>query len=181
MALDLARRGIVPEIYEKSFAPGGLINLAARAPRKSNMNSIIQYRLESLKRLGVPIHLNTEVTPALLAELGPDIVVLATGSTSVIPPIPGIKGAGVFRCDDVLRGEAVPGRKVAVLGGGLIGCEVADYLAAQGKEVTIIDVISELAANLNSSRRNMMLPAYGQASHRLQAAAPGRAHCPCRR
>lgn len=157
MALDLARRGLTPEIYEKSFAPGGLINLASRAPRKSNMNSIVEYRVESLKRLGVPIHLNTEVTPALLAELKPDIVVLATGSTSVVPPIPGIRGEGVFHCDDVLRGEAVPGKRVAVLGGGLIGCEVADYLAEQGKEVTIIDVISELAANLNSSRRNMML------------------------
>lgn len=157
MALDLARRGLMPEIYEKAGIAGGLINLAAKSPRKANMASVVRYRLESLKQLGVPIHLNTKMTPELLAQLRPDIVVLATGSAPVVPAIAGIEGKGVFLCDDVLQGKAIPGQKVAVLGGGLIGCEVADYLASRGKEVTIIDVIPQLAATLNSSRRSMML------------------------
>ena len=121
------------------------------------MASIVDYRLKLLERLGVPVHLNTEVTPELLMELHPDVVVLATGSAAIVPPIPGIDGPGVHLCDHVLNGEVLAGKRIAVLGGGLIGCEVADYLASQGKEVTVIDVIAELAVSLNSSRRSLML------------------------
>ncbi|HWQ79089.1 MAG TPA: NAD(P)/FAD-dependent oxidoreductase [Anaerovoracaceae bacterium] len=157
MALDLARRGLSPEIYEKSSVAGGLVRLSAGVPRKGNMKSIIDCRLKSLENYGVPIHYNTEMTPELLKELKPDVAVIATGSRPVVPPIPGIDGSRVFICDDVLNGAQVPGGKVALLGGGLIGCETADYLATQGKEVTIIDVIPELATTLNSARRHFML------------------------
>ncbi len=162
MACDLATRGFMPLVYEKSDKAGGLINLASIPPHKQNMNSITKYRVEYLKMLGIPIHYGKEVTMELLEVEKPDVLVVATGSEPVIPPVPGIGGQNVFNCDQVMSGIEIPGKRIAVMGGGLIGCETADYLAAQGKEVVVIDMISKIAANLNSSRRNFMLKRMSQ-------------------
>ncbi len=157
MAVDLVKRGYLPEICEKAPVPGGLIRLAARTPKKENLNSITEYRVDYLKKHGVDIRCNTLVDAGLIAAEKPDVVVVATGSVPVVPSIPGIRGQKVWLCDDVLEGSIPDGEHVAVLGGGLIGCEIADLLAAMGKRVELIDMITKLAQDLNPSRRRFML------------------------
>ncbi len=156
-ACDLAARGYQPQVYEKTMQAGGLIALASKAPRKGNLDSIREYRVEYLKQRGIPVHYGVEVTEALLEKEQPNVLIVATGSMAAVPAIPGIDGENVYLSDDVLNGQIPEGERIAVMGGGLVGCETADYLAYHGKIVELIDGISELAKNLNPGRRYFML------------------------
>ncbi len=157
VACGLAARGFSPVIYEKRDSLGGLVTLASKAPGKKNMDSIREYRENYLKQKGVEIHCGVELTSEMVQEMKPDVLVVATGSRPVVPSIPGIDGDKVFICDEVLEGKIPEGKRIAVLGGGLIGCEIAELLAEAGKEVVVVDVISEIAKNLNSSRKDFMI------------------------
>ena len=134
------------------------MNLAAVPPKKERMNFITEFRVEALKEAGIDIHYNTAVTPELLKEKQPDVLIIATGSTCVIPPIPGLKDDDrVVTGDEVISGARKPaGNHVVVLGGGLVGCEVADYLAEQGYRVEIVEMMDELGGTLNQSRKHFM-------------------------
>lgn len=157
LACNLVRRGLIPEIYEKAEVPGGLVNLSALAPCKKNMLSLIKSRVEFLEKHGVDIHCGVEVTEELVKERKPDVLVVATGSCPFVPEIPGIHGDSVMTGDEALQAKEITGKHVVVLGAGLIGCEVADYLAEAGNKITIVDIVSEPASTLNAFRRNFML------------------------
>ncbi len=156
-ACDLAERGFKPVVFEQSDVAGGLVNLAAIPPHKTNMKSIVSYRVGVLEKRGIEIRYNQKVDLDLIKKEKPDVLILATGSTPAIPPIPGVNSKNVFTGDDVLKGAKVPGKKIALLGGGLISCETAEYLVEQGKEVIIFEMIDGLAKALNPSRRQFML------------------------
>lgn len=168
VACDLARRGFSPKVYEKSSRPGGLLNLASLPPHKQNLNDITKSRVALLKQFGVEIQYNTEVTPTMLTEESPDVLIVATGSTPFIPPIKGIDAPNVITADEALMGEPITGKKIALLGGGLLGCETADMLAEEGNEVVIIDMIEKVATTLNAFRRNFMLKRMAQVPIRYQ-------------
>ena len=157
-AYELSVRGFNIEIYEKNSYAGGLVNLAAMPPRKENMREIINFRVEALKAAGVEIQYNTEVTADFIREKAPDVLILATGSEAFVPPIPGIKGANIATGDAVLKGEVkLPGKKIAIIGGGLVGCETAEALTEQGYKVDVIEMSDTLGQPLNLSRRHFML------------------------
>lgn len=156
-AYDLALRGFKPEIYEKSDRPGGLVNYAAMPPRKGRLFEIINFRVKALDWLGIPIHYNAEVTADFIQEQKPDVLIVATGSSAFKPPIPGINSDNVYTGDEVLSGEKkLSGKHIVVLGGGLVGCETADYLADQGYEVEIIEMNEAIGEALNLSRKHFM-------------------------
>ncbi|MCC8025261.1 MAG: NAD(P)/FAD-dependent oxidoreductase [Clostridium sp.] len=157
LACNLARRGLTPEIYDKEPVPGGLVNLSALAPCKKNMLSLIKSRVEFLAWNGIRVQCGVEVTPQFVKEKNPHVLVVATGSRPAVPEIPGIHGEGVITGDEALTAGGITGRHVVVLGAGLIGCEVADYLAESGNRITIVDVAAEAASSLNAFRRNFML------------------------
>ncbi|NVL92079.1 MAG: FAD-dependent oxidoreductase, partial [Desulfobacterales bacterium] len=100
------------------------------------------------------IHLNTEVTPEYIAQLSPDVLIVATGSTPRKPDIPGIESA--ITALEVLEGVAV-GDRVVVCGGGLVGCEVAWYLAEFNKKVTIVEMLDEVATDMEVASRTAVL------------------------
>jgi pyruvate/2-oxoglutarate dehydrogenase complex dihydrolipoamide dehydrogenase (E3) component len=102
-----------------------------------------------LAKLGVEIEFNREVTPDYVAQKNPEAVILATGATPIIPDIPGVKGTNVVQANDVLMGKAKTGKRVAVVGGGLVGIETAEFLAQMGKTVTIIEMLEKIAADVN--------------------------------
>jgi 2,4-dienoyl-CoA reductase-like NADH-dependent reductase (Old Yellow Enzyme family)/thioredoxin reductase len=156
-ACNLVRRGLKPDIYEAGGKPGGLVNLAAVAPYKQNMLNLIESRAAFLKQNGVEIHCNTTVTPELVEKINPDILAVCTGSKPLVPKIPGADSDFVMTGDEVLQKAKQSGKHVVVLGAGLIGCEVADYLAEGGNRVTVVDVVNEPAGTLNEYRRNFML------------------------
>ncbi len=140
-----ATRGYDVTLYEKADRLGGQIWLAAAPPRKAEIARAIEYYEAELPRLGVAIELGCEAGAA--QAIGADAVIVAVGARDVTLPVPGADGANVVSSWDVLAGKApqVSGR-VAVIGGGLVGVETAEYLIAQGCQVEIVEMLDKIAA-----------------------------------
>lgn len=134
-----AHRGHDVTLCEKSDRLGGQFNLAAVPPRKQEFAKAVRYLSSQVKNAGVEVELGKEVTPELVRELEPDVVIVATGGRPIIPDdIPGVDKPIVATPHDVLAGRVNIGDKVIILGGGALGCETAEYVAEQGaKEITI--------------------------------------------
>ncbi len=134
----LKERGHNVSLYEKSDRLGGLWNIVVRDAKKASFATVTDYLSRRLKRVGVPIFTNKEVTPELVSKEKPDAVVVATGATPKSLDVPGIDRKNVLQATDVLTGEAKVGQRVVVIGGRLVGMEIALMLAEQGKNVSIV-------------------------------------------
>jgi pyruvate/2-oxoglutarate dehydrogenase complex dihydrolipoamide dehydrogenase (E3) component len=110
-----------------------------------------------MDKQGVEVHLATEATSDLIVKESPDAVVLATGISPLIPDIDGVEGGNVVLAADVLTGRAKVSDRVAIIGGELVGCEVANFLAEAGKKVTLMRRGTELALKVNRSIREPLL------------------------
>jgi 2,4-dienoyl-CoA reductase-like NADH-dependent reductase (Old Yellow Enzyme family)/thioredoxin reductase len=155
-ACILSERGHRVKIYEQESQAGGKTLLAARPPHKEAMGEVIRYRLDRLRQAGVEIHLNSPVDLQTVEAVGPDAVIIATGSSPVPPDFP-LRGGQVYSADEVLSGKLPLGKKVLVLGGGMVGCEIADHLAEKGLQVDIVEQMPDLAIGLNKRRRLFLL------------------------
>jgi 2,4-dienoyl-CoA reductase-like NADH-dependent reductase (Old Yellow Enzyme family) len=133
----LAMRGHSVILCEKTDRLGGQIPIAAMPPHKEELENIVPYLSTQLRKLGVEIKLKTPVTGKSASILKPDAVVVAIGGQPVRPQIPGIDNDNVLSAQELLRNNGDVGDKVVVIGGGFIGCEVAEFLAEKGKHVTI--------------------------------------------
>ncbi|MDP7470219.1 MAG: FAD-dependent oxidoreductase, partial [Dehalococcoidia bacterium] len=135
-----ASRGHKVSLYEKGEALGdGQLKLAAAAPHKSTVSSLRDFLAREMDKAGVDIHLKTEVDSAKVKEEKPDVLVVATGATPLIPPLPGIEQGNVVTAHDVLAGIVdLAGKKVVVLGGRRTGCETAEFLALQGCPTAVV-------------------------------------------
>ena len=138
MAAEILKaRGHEPAIYEASDHLGGQFLLAGVAPQKQEMTAAAEWEVKEVERMGIETHLNTPVTPELIAELKPDEVIVAIGSDYVCPAIPGAETA--YHQYQVLTGEVKLSGNVCVVGCGSVGSEVAMLLAAQGCKVTVME------------------------------------------
>jgi 2-enoate reductase len=139
-------RGHEVTLYEKTDRLGGLIPLVADMPKlyMHELDNIVSHLTRQLDKLGVEVKLNTDVNVDLLANEGPDVVILATGSKEYVPDIPGIDGPNVVTLLQYLREEEQIGDEVVVLGGHE-GAEAAVSLARQGKDVTILEESDHIA------------------------------------
>ncbi|MDO8491795.1 MAG: FAD-dependent oxidoreductase [Dehalococcoidia bacterium] len=143
-----ALRGHQVVLYEKGARLGGQLLAASVAPEKHDILPYIKYLEGQMKKLGVTVKLNTEANADLIKRENPDAVVLASGVKPAVPPIPGIDGENVVTAADVLTGKAATGKRVVVLGGGMVGCEAAEVLAGQGKDVTIVEVLDKVGSEI---------------------------------
>ena len=150
-AQTLALRGVKVTLIDRQGELGGTVNLAKKPPLKERMQWIAEYYQNEFERLGVEVKLNTEATADMIMSYKPDAVIVATGSTSIIPnKIPGVHGNTVYTVEDVLTGEAMlQGKKVAVIGAGLTGLETAEYLCTNENQVVLIDMQKKVAPNAN--------------------------------
>lgn len=139
-------------LYEKRDSLGGQALLAAMPPTKEVWLEVVRCRVKDLQRLGAEIRLGSELTPEVVRQLSPDVVIVATGSAPLLPDIPGTDRDNVVTAQDVLSGALV-GPRVVVIGGGLVGCETADYLAQQGKDVTIVEMLRHTAQDISPGAR----------------------------
>ena len=138
MAAEILKaRGHEPAIYEASDHLGGQFLLAGVAPQKQEMTADAEWEVKEVERMGIETHLNTPVTPELIAEVKPDEVIVAIGSDYVCPAIPGAETA--YHQYQVLTGEVKLSGNVCVVGCGSVGSEVAMLLAAQGCKVTVME------------------------------------------
>lgn len=139
-----AQRGHQVSLYEKSHALGGNVLLASIPPKRERLKKIIEFLENELRRLGVEIFLNVEVTAEMIKQRKADVILFATGSEPVVPNIPGLELPNVYFARDVLTGRADLGKYVIVVGGGLVGLETADYLREKGKAVTIVEQLPSI-------------------------------------
>ncbi len=143
-ARTAALRGHKVTIYEKGKALGGHLIEASIPDFKKDIGSLLKWYKTQLNQLGVTVKLQTAASAAAIAREKPDAVIIATGSNPCFPNIPGIDKPNVLSCIDVLLGKKKAGKSVIVVGGGLVGCEAALWLAQQGKQVTIVEMLPEL-------------------------------------
>ena len=156
-AFTAAQRGHAVTLYEKGDIPGGNMRLAAYPPGKGDITNMVRSYIAKCEEYGVKMILNTEVTPALVAEEKPDAVIVATGSNPLVLPIPGINETGVIHAGDLLDGKAAVGKRVLVVGGGMVGCEVADFLGELGHEVTVIELRDQLGPDVIPEHRKFLM------------------------
>jgi 2,4-dienoyl-CoA reductase-like NADH-dependent reductase (Old Yellow Enzyme family)/thioredoxin reductase len=157
-----AQRGHRVTLFEEDSQLGGQIHAAAAPPHKSELLNTLTYRARMLDKLGVTVRMETKVTADMVREGAPDAVILATGALPQRPPIPGINRSDVMQAKDVLTGRAFPGPKVAVLGAGMVGSETAEYLADRRREVTLIEMLDTIAADMPRIPRPYILDRLAQ-------------------
>lgn len=154
----LARRGHEVTVYEKNSTAGGTFRLAMVPPFKQDFGKMIFTFETLLKKYGGSIHYNTEVTKNFLKQLHADELILATGCQPLVPQIPGLDENRIKIANHVLGGEEIiSGKKVLIIGGGLVGCETAEFLNLYHNEITIIDMMPKLAKDCVSRVRSVLL------------------------
>ncbi len=151
-ARTAALRGHKIILYEKEGYLGGQIKLAAKPPSKSIYQEAALSRIKAIQELGVHIQCGQALTPDLIREIRPDVLIIATGSESAIPNIEGINSKKVISARRALTSEDV-GPCVLVIGGGLVGCETADYLAGQDMSVTVVEMLKHTARDIGPAAR----------------------------
>lgn len=152
-----AYRGHTVTLYEKNELLGGNMRLASYPPGKGDITNMIRSYIAKCEEYGVKLVTNTEATPELVATVKPDAVIIATGSTPLILPISGINDTGVIHAGDLLDGKEAAGKKTLVVGGGMVGCEVADFLGELGHNVTVIELREKLGADVIPEHRKFLM------------------------
>jgi NADPH-dependent 2,4-dienoyl-CoA reductase/sulfur reductase-like enzyme len=152
-----ASRGHKVSLYEQSDVLGGQLLIACLPPHKEEIRKLVEYLTGQIKKLKVDVHLGKKITAGAVSKLKPDAVIVAVGGTPIIPDIPGIEQSNVLMAKDVLNGQKETGNSVIIIGGGRVGCELGEFLAAQGKQVTIVEMLDQLAAGMNPTARGDLL------------------------
>jgi 2,4-dienoyl-CoA reductase-like NADH-dependent reductase (Old Yellow Enzyme family)/thioredoxin reductase len=153
-----AARGHRVSLFEERDLLGGQLSLAARVPHKEGFGDVVRQLGLMAERAGALIHLGTRVTSEDLLAEGPDVVILATGATPLSGVVPGAENIRWFLASEVLEGEVeVTGETVLLVGGGLVGLEVADFLSARGKKVVLVEVEEDVGTKLDPLPRAMLL------------------------
>ena len=139
----LQARGFDTVLYDKAQELGGRLPEASALSFKDGFRRYTNWAIRKTQECGARIVLGTEVTPQVIREEAPDVVILATGADLITPPIPGIDGKNVVSVVDVDRCNVNVGKNVVVCGAGLSGAECALELAMQHKNVTLVDIIPD--------------------------------------
>ena len=141
-------RGHKVLLVEKDDKIGGALHLAKAAPMKKDITNAIAYYDYNLRKLGVVVRLNTEYSKKIIEAFQPDVVILATGTIPIIPPIKGLEKGHYYTFDEILKGKIPARNRVAIIGGGMVGLEVAEYLSHQNKAITIVEMLSRIGMNV---------------------------------
>ncbi len=139
-AMMCAKRGHDVILLEKNTELGGHFLVASYPPAKGEIAPAIRSLIVRCREAGVDIRLGVTVTPELVGELKPDAVIVATGSVPLILPIPGLAGCGYVNAEDMLTGKYNVGKKVLIVGGGMVGAEAAEHLAERGHDCDIVEM-----------------------------------------
>ena len=154
-----ALRGHAVTLYEKSGRLGGVLNIAGASDFKKDLKDLLEYKRGQLEGLaGLRVVSNVEVTAETIRAEKPEVIFLATGSSPISEaPIPGLEDTPVIMPDDIYKGKLPEGQKVVVIGGGAVGCEAAWHLAREGRQVSIVEMLPQVAGDLFMANRDMLL------------------------
>lgn len=155
-----ALRGHDVTLFEKTTTLGGQLNIACVPPRKEEMRRAAQDLIHAVCNAGVHLCMGQTRTAEQLKDAGFEAVINAVGAHSAAPRIPGIDSVNVADAWKVLAGEQQVYGTVAVIGGGMVGCETAEYLAARGCKVSVIEMMDKIAAGESSTILPTLLENY---------------------
>jgi 2,4-dienoyl-CoA reductase-like NADH-dependent reductase (Old Yellow Enzyme family)/thioredoxin reductase len=163
-----ALRGHTVSLYEKGERLGGQLLLSTKPPFKGEIEHLTQYLSHQLRKLGIEVLLDTEVEPEMIDVLRPDFLILATGSTPLIPPFSGINSGHVVTAHRVLEegvGLLEGKDNVVVVGGGMVGCETAEFIWEESnrqKGIVIVEMLAELASDVDPGEREFLIQRLGK-------------------
>jgi 2,4-dienoyl-CoA reductase-like NADH-dependent reductase (Old Yellow Enzyme family)/thioredoxin reductase len=149
-ALTCAKRGHEVILYEKSGRLGGVLLCEEKVPFKKHLREYIDQQMMFILREKINVQLDTIVTKELAQKIEPDVIIAAIGSKPMIPNIPGINCPNVITAEELYVYPEKAGKKVVIMGGGLVGSELAIYLGDLGYDVTIIEMLPGLNAGDNT-------------------------------
>lgn len=169
-AMTAASRGHEVTVFEEEDGPGGRLVTAALPPFKDEIRTLIRSLYVRSRKAGVKFRFDVRAEPDFIRREKPDAVVLATGADVLIPPVPGIDGADVVLAEDVLTGRKNVSGSVVVIGGGMVGCETAEFLVEKGmKDVTVLEMLGRMAHNVVPTYRPFFLARLKNAGVKLEA------------
>lgn len=152
-----AKRGHEVHLFEKQAELGGQLNLGSITTYKKEILSLIEYQKRQIEKSGVICHLNQEVTVEIIRKMAPDVIILATGSIPITPPIPGIEKDIIRTPPEILNGGRPKKRRTVVIGGGATGSEIAHHLSENGCAVTIVEMLPKIATQLEAMTRKVLI------------------------
>ena len=153
-----ASRGHEVSLYEEKDHLGGQLALAAQAPHKEGFHDVLRNLELMARRSGVRIELSSPLGSEDLLALSPDAVILATGGVPVTAMFPGFDSMPWATASDLMEGKVAPdAHRYLVIGGGLVGLEVADFLSVRGSGVILVEVVGDVGTKLDPLPRTMLL------------------------
>jgi 2,4-dienoyl-CoA reductase-like NADH-dependent reductase (Old Yellow Enzyme family)/thioredoxin reductase len=170
-AMTAAARGHKVTLCEKGSELGGSLLTASIPPYKDEIKALVKSLVARVRKARVQIKLDTEVGTEVVEEEKPDVGVLATGAIPISPDIPGIPGANVATAEEVLTGRKEVGREVIIVGGGMVGCETAEFLVQKGKKVTIVEMLGRMANDVVGTYRPFFLARLTKSGVRMETKA----------
>lgn len=156
-AYTAARRGHEVILCEKEAEVGGILKSEQAIPFKHEMYELAKTYEHLATQAGAKILINTEVTPKLVEEIDPYALIIAVGSSPLVPPIPGLDGNNVVIVNNYYKEKDKVTDEVVVLGGGLAGSECAVHLGMEGKKVRLVEMRDVLAPDANVRHRPLLL------------------------
>ncbi len=156
-AAAAAGRGHVVTLWEQRGVLGGQLTAAAVPPHKDRIRALTSYLANEVARTGVVVELQREATEESVLSARPDVLIIACGPRQVLPDVPGVESAGAVEATAVLNGIVSVGRRVVVIGGELVGCETAEFLAERGRIVTVTRRGPQMATSIGPSLRQFLL------------------------
>jgi len=144
-ALVASQRGHQVILCEKEDRLGGALRCEGKVPFKRLLSEYLDYQARMILRAPVEVRLATAVTPEYASAVNAEVLIAALGARPCVPQIPGIEGRNVLGAEEVYYHPEKTGERVVVLGGGLVGIELAIYLAGLGRRVTIMEMMDTLS------------------------------------
>jgi 2,4-dienoyl-CoA reductase-like NADH-dependent reductase (Old Yellow Enzyme family)/NADPH-dependent 2,4-dienoyl-CoA reductase/sulfur reductase-like enzyme len=172
-AITAAQRGHKVILCEKSVELGGTLKCVRAISFKKDLYGLIKSLEAQMGKAGVEIRLNTEVTQNLVEREAPDVLVLAVGAAPIVPPISGIDSSKVVLANNLSEEGIAVGKKVVILGGGLVGCESAVHLAQEGKDVTVVEMMKDVAVDANVRQRPILLDMFAKLQVKVKTRMKG--------
>jgi len=148
-AVTACDRGHRVSLYEQTGALGGQLLIAENNPDKTLMRDYLHYLIRQVERRDIAVYLNCRADLELVETESPDVLLVAAGAEPVIPEIPGTRLPHVMTARACYGREDLQGKRVAVIGGNMVGCETALYLKNRGNAVTIIEQTDVLHRDAN--------------------------------
>ena len=163
-ALTAAQQGHQVILCEKSDRLGGVLRCEEKVPFKKHLEDYLDHQARMVARAAIDVRLNTEVTPELAEALDVDAIICANGARPFVPPIPGVDGPNVIAAEELYMHPEKAGKRVVILGGGLVGTEMSVFLGMRGHACTILEMAPMLNYGgnmLQGQALSLEYPKYG--------------------